>query len=42
MRPGESWRRRHARLQLRTVRWLSGLPGLPIPRAAGKWVPKDA
>jgi putative flavoprotein involved in K+ transport len=39
---GESWRRRYARLQLHTVRWLSGLPGLPIPRAAGKWVPKDA
>jgi putative flavoprotein involved in K+ transport len=39
---GESWRRRYARLQLHTVRWLSGLPGLAIERSAGKWVPKDA
>jgi cation diffusion facilitator CzcD-associated flavoprotein CzcO len=38
---GESWRRRYARLHLHTVRWLSGLPGLPIDRAAGKWVAKD-
>jgi cation diffusion facilitator CzcD-associated flavoprotein CzcO len=39
---GESWRRRYERLHLHTVRWLSGLPGLPIERSAGKWVPKDA
>jgi putative flavoprotein involved in K+ transport len=39
---GASWRRRYARLHLHTVRWLSGLPGFPIPRAAGKWVSKDA
>jgi cation diffusion facilitator CzcD-associated flavoprotein CzcO len=39
---GESWRRRYARLQLHTVRWLSGLPGLPVQRSAGKWVPKEA
>jgi putative flavoprotein involved in K+ transport len=38
---GESWRRRYARLHLHTVRWLSGLPGLSIDRAAGKWVAKD-
>ena len=38
---GESWRRRYARLHLHTVRWLSGLPGLPIDRGAGKWVAKD-
>jgi putative flavoprotein involved in K+ transport len=38
---GESWRRRYARLHLHTVRWLSGLPGLAIDRAAGKWVAKD-
>jgi putative flavoprotein involved in K+ transport len=39
---GESWRRRYERLHLHTVRWLSGLPGLPIERSAGKWVAKDA
>jgi putative flavoprotein involved in K+ transport len=39
---GDSWRRRYARLHLHTVRWLSGLPGMAIPRSAGKWVPKDA
>ncbi len=39
---GESWRGRYARLHLHTVRWLSGLPGLPVARSAGKWVPKDA
>ena len=39
---GDSWRRRYEHLRLHTVRWLSGLPGLPIDRSAGKWVPKDA
>jgi putative flavoprotein involved in K+ transport len=39
---GDSWRRRYARLHLHTVRWLSGLPGLPVERSAGKWVAKDA
>jgi putative flavoprotein involved in K+ transport len=39
---GRSWRARYARLHLHTVRWLSGLPGLPVARSAGKWVPKDA
>ena len=39
---GASWRARYERLHLHTVRWLSGLPGLPIDRAAGKWVAKDA
>ena len=39
---GESWRGRYARLHLHTVRWLSGLPGLPVARSAGKWVAKDA
>ena len=38
---GDSWRRRYARLHLHTVRWLSGLPGLPVSRSAGKWVAKD-
>ena len=39
---GQSWRRRYSRLHLHTVRWLSGLPGMALPRSAGKWVPKDA
>jgi putative flavoprotein involved in K+ transport len=38
---GEGWRRHYDRLHLHTVRWLSNLPGLPIPRAEGKWVSKD-
>ena len=38
---GDSWRRHYDRLHLHTVRWLSGLPGLPIPRSEGKWVPRD-
>lgn len=35
---GESWRNRYDRLQLHTVRWLSDLPGLRIPRSYGPWV----
>ena len=35
---GSSWRGHYDRLHLHTVRWLSGLPGLPIPRSAGPWV----
>jgi cation diffusion facilitator CzcD-associated flavoprotein CzcO len=38
---GASWSRHYDRLHLHTVRWLSGLPGLPIPRAYGKWVARD-
>jgi len=38
---GASWRQHYDRLHLHTVRWLSGLPGLPIPRSEGKWVPRD-
>ena len=33
-----SWRRHYDRLHLHTVRWMSGLPGLPIPREYGRWV----
>jgi putative flavoprotein involved in K+ transport len=40
-RIGESWRHHYDRLHLHTVRWLSGLPGLPIPRTEGRWVPRD-
>jgi putative flavoprotein involved in K+ transport len=37
-----SWRDRHDGLRLNTLRWLSDLPGLGIPRAAGRWVSRDA
>jgi len=40
-RVGDVWRGHYDRLHLHTVRWLSGLPGLPIPRSEGKWVPRD-
>jgi putative flavoprotein involved in K+ transport len=36
-----SWRDRHEGLRLNTVRWLSDLPGLHIPRSAGRWVSRD-
>jgi putative flavoprotein involved in K+ transport len=39
---GARWRDRYDRLHLHTVRWLSGLPGLPIPRNSGKWPSRDA
>ena len=38
---GSSWRRHYDRLHLHTVRWLSGLPGLPIDRREGRWVSRD-
>jgi len=38
---GASWRGHYDRLHLHTVRWLSGLPGLPIPRREGAWVSRD-
>lgn len=38
---GASWKVHYDRLHLHTVRWLSGLPGLRIPRREGKWVPRD-
>jgi putative flavoprotein involved in K+ transport len=38
---GDSWRRHYDRLHLHTVRWLSGLPGFPIPKQEGKWVSRD-
>ena len=38
---GARWRTRYDRLQLHTVRWLSGLPGHPIPRRYGKWPSRD-
>jgi putative flavoprotein involved in K+ transport len=36
-----AWRGRYDRLQLHTVRWLSGLPGYRIPRSFGKWPSRD-
>jgi putative flavoprotein involved in K+ transport len=36
-----SWRNRRADLRLNTIRWLSDLPGLTIPRSAGRWVSRD-
>jgi putative flavoprotein involved in K+ transport len=38
---GSSWRGHYDRLHLHTTRWLSGLPGMPIPRSAGGWVSRD-
>lgn len=38
---GASWRRRYDGLRLNTVRWLSGLPRMPIPRDAGRWPSRD-
>src|SRR3954454_9866696 len=36
-----SWQGRYDSLRLHTVRWLSGLPGAPIPRRYGRWVARD-
>ncbi|MFI0261208.1 flavin-containing monooxygenase [Streptomyces sp. NPDC017056] len=38
---GASWRGHYDRLRLHTTRRLSGLPGLAIPRAYGRWVARD-
>jgi putative flavoprotein involved in K+ transport len=37
-----AWRTHYDRLHLHTVRWLSHLPGYPIPRRHGRWVPRDS
>lgn len=34
-KPGETWRCRHDRLHLNTIRWLSNLPGTRMPRRFG-------
>ncbi|GAB3111961.1 hypothetical protein GCM10027160_13470 [Streptomyces calidiresistens] len=39
--PGTSWRNHWDGLRLHTTRRWSSLPGLPIPRSAGRWVPRD-
>jgi putative flavoprotein involved in K+ transport len=36
-----AWSARYDSLQLHTVRWLSSLPGTPIPRRYGRWVRRD-
>jgi putative flavoprotein involved in K+ transport len=38
---GAAWMSRYDRLHLHTIRWLSGLPGYPIPRAFGRWPSRD-
>ncbi|HYI55858.1 MAG TPA: NAD(P)/FAD-dependent oxidoreductase [Microlunatus sp.] len=38
---GASWGNRYDSLRLHTVRWLSALPGKPIPKAYGPWVRRD-
>jgi putative flavoprotein involved in K+ transport len=38
---GTSWRGHYDRLRLHTIRQLSGLPGLEIPRSYGRWVARD-
>ncbi|WP_326597392.1 flavin-containing monooxygenase [Streptomyces sp. NBC_01803] len=38
---GASWRAHYDRLRLHTTRRWSSLPGLPIPRSAGRWVRRD-
>lgn len=38
---GASWRGHYDRLHLHTTRRWSSLPGLPIPRAYGRWVARD-
>ncbi len=38
---GASWAARYNSLHLHTVRWLSALPGLRIPREYGRWVARD-
>lgn len=39
---GWSWHERYDRLQLHTVRWLSGLPGHAIPRRHGRWPSRES
>lgn len=36
-----AWQGRYDSLRLHTVRWLSALPGAPIPRRYGRWVARD-
>ena len=36
-----SWRARYEGVRLNTVRWMSSLPGMGIPRSAGRWPTRD-
>jgi putative flavoprotein involved in K+ transport len=36
-----SWRERYDGVRLNTVRWMSALPGMAIPRSAGRWPSRD-
>ena len=38
---GALWASRYDRLHLHTVRWLSSLPGLRMPRSLGRWPSRD-
>lgn len=38
---GAAWHGRYDSLHLHTIRWLSGLPGVSIPRRFGRWVARD-
>lgn len=40
-RVGASWIARYDSLRLNTVRWMSDLPGLRMPRSFGRWVGRD-
>ena len=38
---GSAWRTRYDSFRLHTIRWLSGLPGMPMPATLGSWVTRD-
>jgi putative flavoprotein involved in K+ transport len=38
---GQSWRGRYDSMKLNTVRWMSGLPGMRVPRKSGRWPSRD-
>ena len=38
---GRTWLGHYDRLRLHTARSLSGLPGMPLDRSLGRWVPRD-
>lgn len=41
-RPGEAWHHRHPQLRLNTHRYLSGLPGMTVPKIAGAFPSRDS
>jgi len=38
---GSAWQTRYDSFRLHTIRWLSGLPGMPMPATLGPWVSRD-